>query len=550
MHAAGASVIAGHRVSAVLGQGGMGTVYAAQHPRLPRMVALKVLNVPVSADPEFRLRFQREGQLAASLEHPHIVPIYDCGEDQGQLWLSMRLVRGTTAAAQVAVSPQGMSIEAALDILRAVASALDFGHRRGVVHRDVKPANILIDTETSQVLLSDFGIARQIGGNDGLTAAGSFIGTFDYSSPEQISGDDLDGRSDQYALACMAVQLLTGCKPFTGPTAASVIKRHLVDPPPSVAAMRPGLPPAVDVVFTRSLAKKPADRYASCAEFVAALAAALRAPAPVGASPADAPTRPIGTGDTTRISTSSYYEFVGEAEDFTYTIAEITHTVTVRRIRATRDLPQHRVAAGDQGGWLESPANLADQAWVGDEAWVVGSARVRENAVVRDNAFVGDHADISGTARVDGDASVFGEARVLGQSRISGSAEITGNAMISGGAWVQEDAVVTGSASAGDHARISGNAHVSGEARILDYATVTEHCVISGQARVDGHARVAGSVTVSDKATVGDRARVYGRAQIGGNAVVADDASVSGDARIGGRTQILAHDSVTTGTRG
>ncbi|MBD0021358.1 protein kinase [Gordonia pseudamarae] len=548
MHAAGGSEIAGHRVSSILGQGGMGTVYAAQHPRLPRMVALKVLNVPVSADPSFRLRFQREGQLAASLEHPHIVPIYDCGDDRGQLWLSMRLVRGTTAAAQVAITPQGMPVEPVLDIVRAVASALDFANRRGVVHRDVKPANILIDTDTGQVLLSDFGIARQMSGDDGLTAAGSFIGTFDYSSPEQISDDDLDGRSDQYALACTVVQLLTGCKPFTGHTAAAIIKRHLVDPPPSVAAMRPGLPAAVDPVFNRALAKRPADRYRSCADFAKELAAALHTAA--APTPGEAPTQLISTGEATRITTSINYEFVGEAQTFTYTVADVTHTVTLRRIRATRDLPQHRVTAGDRGGWIQSPANLVDQAWVGDEAWVVGSARVRENAAVRDNAFVGDHADIAGTARVDGSASVFGEARVLGQSRISDNSEINGQAMISGGAWVQEDAVVTESASAGDHARVSGNARVAGEARIRDYANVTEQCEISGQARVDGHARISGSVTVTGKAAVSDRARVYGRAQIADNAVVADDASVSGDAVIGGRAQILDQETITTGSRG
>lgn len=548
MHTPGGSEIAGHRVSSILGQGGMGTVYAAQHPRLPRMVALKVLNVPVSADPSFRLRFQREGQLAASLEHPHIVPIYDCGDDRGQLWLSMRLVRGTTAAAQVAITPQGMPVEAVLDILRAVASALDFANRRGVVHRDVKPANILIDTETSQVLLSDFGIARQMSGDDGLTAAGSFIGTFDYSSPEQISDDDLDGRSDQYALACTAVQLLTGCKPFTGPTAASIIKRHLVDPPPSVSAMRPGLPTGVDAVFNRALAKRPADRFATCTEFVTALAAALHTPAAAPA-PTEAPTQLISTTEATRVATSLNYEFVGDAETFIYTVADVTHTVTLRRIRATRDLPQHRISAGDQGGWIESPANLVDQAWVGDEAWVVGSARVRENSAVRDNAFVGDHADVSGTSRVDGSASVFGEARVLGQSRISDNTEINGHAVVSGGAWVQEDAVVTDSASAADHARVSGNARVSGEARIRDYANVTEHCEISGQARIDGHARISGSVSVTGKATVSDRARVYGQARIGENAVVADDASVSGDATIGGRAQILGRDTITTGSR-
>ncbi|MFT4126470.1 MAG: protein kinase [Gordonia sp. (in: high G+C Gram-positive bacteria)] len=553
MHAAGRSTIAGHRLAKVLGQGGMGTVYAAHHPRLPRMVALKVLNVPVSADPTFRLRFQREGQLAASLEHPHIVPIYDCGEDQGRLWLSMRLVRGTTAGEQVAAAPQGLPIATVVDILEAVASALDFGHRHGVVHRDVKPANILIDTETGQVLLSDFGIARQIGGGDGLTEAGSFIGTFDYSSPEQISGDDLDGRSDQYALACMAVHLLTGCKPFTGPTAATVIKRHLIDPPPSVSGMRPGLPAKIDGVFHRALAKKPQNRYRTCAEFVGALASAL------AEAPASGPTVPgrlsrftdtLVTDDITAAQIARHYEFVGEPQQFTYTVSGVSHTVTLRRIQATRDIPQHRVDDGDQGGWIESAANLTDQAWVGEEAWVLGGARVRENAAIRDNAFVGDRADVSGTARVDGDASVFAEAQVSGQTRISDNAEIKGNAAVSGRAWVYEDAVVTDSARAVDSARICGHARVADDAEIRDHAIVTESCRIAGRARVYGHARISGSVSIGGQAVVRDRARVYGHAQISGDAVVGEDAAVCGDARIGGRAQVLGEETISGGTRG
>ena len=229
-----------------------------------------------------------------------------------------------------------------------MASALDFGHRRGVVHRDVKPANILIDTETSQVLLSDFGIAWQIGGNDGLTAAGSFIGTFDYSSPEQISGDDLDGRSDQYALACMAVQLLTGCKPFTGPTAASVIKRHLVDPrprwrrcvPKAAAGSRCRVHPVSGQEARRSLCLVRGVRRRAGGQ--------LRAPAPVGLHPPmrppdrSAPATPPGS-PLRRTTNSSVRQRISRTPSPRSRIRG--HCAP---IRATRDLPQHRVAAGDQ----------------------------------------------------------------------------------------------------------------------------------------------------------------------------------------------------------
>ncbi|NDK91324.1 protein kinase [Gordonia desulfuricans] len=534
MQSSGGGQIAGHRLADILGQGGMGTVYAAHHPRLPRMVALKVLNAPVSADPTFRLRFQREGQLAAGLEHPHIVPIYDCGEDNGHLWLSMRLVRGTTAGALIARAPQGMDIPVAMEILTDIARALDFGHRRGVVHRDVKPANILIDTEVDQILLGDFGIARQIGADDELTAAGTFIGTFDYCSPEQLSDDDLDGRADQYSLACMAAHLLTGCKPFRGPTAATVMKQHLADPPPSISAMRPGLPVGVDAVIARGMAKRRDDRYPTCTEFVAELSAVLgpatgtliepTAQHEISAQNADtvvAHRAPATLQPPT--PTPDHYDFVGEAQEFTYSVDGRSHTVRLRRIRARRDLPQHRVAASDIGGWLESQANLADQAWVGEEAWVVGDARVRENAAVRENAFIGDRAEVAGTARVDGDSSVFGDAHVAGNTRVSGMAEIKDSATVSGSAWVYEEAVLADSARATDNARICGGSRVAGRAQITDYAIVSEHATITDDAHVSGHARVSGSASVSGRARVEERARVLGTAEIGGSVTVADE---------------------------
>ncbi|MGV9670230.1 protein kinase domain-containing protein [Gordonia sp. NPDC003504] len=556
--------IAGHRLAEIVGQGGMGTVYAAHHPRLPRMVALKVLNASVSADPAFRRRFQREAHLSAGLEHPHIVSVYDCGEDHGNLWISMRLVRGTSVAALVAGAPQGMPIPTALAILNDTARALDFGHRRGVVHRDVKPANILIDTEIDQTMLTDFGIARQIGTDDGLTAAGTFIGTFDYCSPEQMSGHDLDGRSDQYSLACMAVQMLTGCKPFQGPTVATVMKQHLVDPPPSVSAMRQGLSPAADPVIARGMAKHPQERFASCVEFVQALGAALSTPESVRSEPAEhsaaqQDTPDSGVGDaysetvvapaTLAPAPDLHYAFVGDEQQFTYTLVGVTHTVTLRQIRATRDLPQHRVNSGDLGGWVASETNLSDQAWVGEDAWVVGDARVRENASVRDNAFVGDRTDISGTTRVDGNASVFGDATVSGTARISGDAEINGTASVSGSAWVYEEAVIGDASIIDGNSRICGRAKIGGHARVDEFAIVSDRCRISDRATVRGHARVGDAAIVSGSAVVDGRARIHGHAEVAGSAQISDDAAISGNARVAGQAVVRDDQKVDSGTR-
>ncbi len=274
-----AMTISGYRVLSTLGAGGMGTVYAARHPRVPRIDALKVLAEQYSADPEFRARFEREADIAADLDHPHILQVFDRGEDHGRLWMSMKLVRGTDAEALLHRSPQGLDVTSALTIIDAVARALDYAHRRNLLHRDVKPANILIADQGRQVLLADFGIARPMG-RTRLTATGMTIGTVDYCSPEQLTGSPLDGRADQYSLTCTAFALFTGRAPFDAPSNAGVIGQHMVSEPPRISQFRPDTPAAVDAVLARAMAKEPDDRFARCSDFADALRAAFDAPPP------------------------------------------------------------------------------------------------------------------------------------------------------------------------------------------------------------------------------------------------------------------------------
>jgi len=252
----------------------MGEVYLAQHPRLPRRDALKVLPATLTADDEYRQRFSREADMAAELWHPHIVGIHDRGEFEGQLWLSMDYVEGTDAAElQRSRYPSGMPKAEVFEIVTAVADALDYAHLRGLLHRDVKPANILLteaDPRARRILLADFGIAREIGDISGLTATNMVVGTTAYSAPEQLMGSDIDGRADQYALGCTAFQLLTGAAPYQSSNPAVVITQHLSAPPPRIGERRPELAGLNDVI-TKVLAKDPGDRYPSCSDFATAL---------------------------------------------------------------------------------------------------------------------------------------------------------------------------------------------------------------------------------------------------------------------------------------
>jgi serine/threonine protein kinase len=271
------SLLAGYRLEARVGAGGMAVVFRAQDERLGRPVALKILEPGLAADSEFRQRFIAEAQAAAAVDDPHIIPIYEAGEADGALFIAMRFVPGGDLR-QVLVREGALAPDRAAGFISPVASALDAAHRAGLVHRDVKPANILVDAREDRpdhVYLSDFGVSKRAMAVAGMTRTGMFIGTPDYSAPEQIDGRPLDGRTDQYALACVTYQLLTGAVPFERDQAFAVLLAHKQEPAPSVVSRRPELPDAADQVLAKALAKVPEKRYGSCSDFADALREAL-----------------------------------------------------------------------------------------------------------------------------------------------------------------------------------------------------------------------------------------------------------------------------------
>ncbi len=267
------TAFAGYSILRPLGSGGMADVYLAKHPRLPRRDALKVLAKDMTTDDEFRERFNREADLAATLFHPHIVAVHDRGEFEGQLWIAMDYVEGTDAARLVKERYRnGMSEHDVGAIVDAVAGALDYAHARGMLHRDVKPANILLthpEEDDRRILLADFGVARQLADISGITETNVAVGTVAYAAPEQLVGSDIDGRADQYALAATAFHLLTGVPPYRHSNPVAVIGQHLHAAPPRLSDHRPDLA-RLDNVFFKALAKDPADRFDRCRDFAAA----------------------------------------------------------------------------------------------------------------------------------------------------------------------------------------------------------------------------------------------------------------------------------------
>ncbi|GAB2669980.1 serine/threonine-protein kinase [Nocardia goodfellowii] len=273
------AIVGGYRVIQQLGSGGMGTVYLAQNPILPRRDALKVLSSELSEDPEFRARFEREANLAAGLDHPNIVAVYNRGEEDGQLWIAMQYIEGTDAAEEAKKGPAVMTPQRALRIVSEVGKGLDYAHRRGLLHRDVKPANFLLSApeegDEERVLLTDFGVAKSAEDGQDLTRTGNFMATVAYAPPEQLIGTSLDPRADIYSLGCAFYRLVTGQNPYPSTMPAVVMMGHLHEPAPKISAARPDLPHALDAVIEKAMAKNPADRYSTCREFIHDAQAAL-----------------------------------------------------------------------------------------------------------------------------------------------------------------------------------------------------------------------------------------------------------------------------------
>ncbi|MFI6871546.1 serine/threonine-protein kinase [Nocardia sp. NPDC050406] len=277
------TVYAGFAIERLLGAGGMGAVYLAEHPRMRRRVALKVLSNTFTVDAKARAAFDREATLAAGLDHPNIVPVYDrSAVDEPALWLAMRYIDGGDAAGLLSEHPQGLDPVRAVGLLTDAAHALDHAHAQGVLHRDVKPANLLIESDTrhgERAVLTDFGIARTL--DDTVTLSG-VAATFAYAAPERFEDTPADHRADIYSLGCTLFQLLTGQPPFPRRDQAAVIGAHLTAPPPAPRAVRPDLPAEFDEVIATALAKSPRDRYATCTALAEAAARALpKSTAPV-----------------------------------------------------------------------------------------------------------------------------------------------------------------------------------------------------------------------------------------------------------------------------
>jgi serine/threonine protein kinase len=295
------SEIAGYRVEQVAGRGGMGVVYRATELALDRPVALKLISEDLARDEGFRARFQRESRLAASIRHPNVITVFHAGEDEGVLYIATEFIEGTDLKTMIA---QRGSLEPRLaaDITAQVAAALDAAHAKGLVHRDVKPANVLIASEDGgwHAYLSDFGLTKRTTSQSAMTETGLFIGTIDYASPEQISGQPVDGRTDVYSLGCVLYEQLTGRQPYPRDTHVATMYAHAHEPPPSIREVAPALPPALDEVVQRAMAKAPGDRYPSAGDLAraASAAAAGTAVAEPERSVAAGPAAPGGAAST------------------------------------------------------------------------------------------------------------------------------------------------------------------------------------------------------------------------------------------------------------
>lgn len=270
------SVFGGYRIEGLAGEGGMGRVYRATQMALKRQVALKLIVPELADDVSFRVRFERESELTASIEHPNVIPVYEAGEAEGRLFIAMRWVEGTDLRSVIS-SQERLDPTRVVAIVEQVAAALDAAHRGGLVHRDVKPANVMLTTTHGQehVYLTDFGLTKKAASGTALTGTGQFVGTPDYMPPEQIKGERVDARTDVYALGCVLFHALTGRVPYDRDSEVAKMYAHLKDPPPSAVEAVPGTPAGLDAVIGRALAKEPDRRYPSAGDLARASRAAL-----------------------------------------------------------------------------------------------------------------------------------------------------------------------------------------------------------------------------------------------------------------------------------
>ena len=294
-------VVAGYRIEERIGRGGMGLVYRAEHLNLRRRAAIKIIAPDLAEASGFRERFNREARIAAALQHPNIVTVYDAGEEDGLLYLAMQYIEGSDLSA-VLRSQGRLRPYRALDVCRQVAAALDAAHGQGLIHRDVKPANVLIEGRTA--FLTDFGLTKRIEGTrTQLTKAGDVVGTIHYVAPEQIEGGRVDARTDIYSLGCLVYHCLSGELPFARDTDVAVIYAHLSEEPPRLTSVRPELPGGLDAVIAKALEKAPERRFQSCTDLLSAARAVIDAAGPLADT---ATSRPVpALGDHFDVPTSS-----------------------------------------------------------------------------------------------------------------------------------------------------------------------------------------------------------------------------------------------------
>ena len=343
-------VVAGYRIEELIGRGGMGLVYRAEHLNLKRGAAIKLIAPDLAEAAGFRERFNREARIAAALQHPNIVTVYDAGEADGLLYLAMQHIQGSDLSAVLRTQGR-LRPYRALDVCRQIAAALDAAHGQGLIHRDVKPANVLIEGRTA--FLTDFGLTKRVDGSrTQLTRSGDVVGTIHYVAPEQIEGGHVDARSDIYALGCLVYHVLSGELPFARDTDVAVIYAHLSEEPPRLTSVRPDLPGGLDAVIAKALEKAPERRFQTCADLISAARSVIDAAGPLSDT---ATPRPVPAfGDDTDVPTSIGGRRVPATGDRDSVVTGIGHVEAARRPRVllagvdanTRALA--RVSAGER----------------------------------------------------------------------------------------------------------------------------------------------------------------------------------------------------------